>query len=506
MSVLTIGMIVKNEEKHLPVFLDKLEELRRQVDCTVVITDTGSSDNTPEIARSRADRYYEYAWNDDFSAARNTTLQNLDSEWYIYLDADELCEDPAPLIEFFKSGEYKKYRAATIIIHNILSSTANDEFRAARAYAVTPDIQFAGIIHEHITIRTDSIANINVVFRHDGYAPDVIRSKELRNVPLLRKEIATTPFAIHKVNSYFQLGEALFRLSPEEAMESWNIGLELSFDEKIPPIWKYCFLARMEMFHYFRDDFAKVCDVHEKYAEIRKNDDAYSRVIYLDLEDACYSGIAYNKMGDPEKAVKLLEQFTEYFKLYHTDNAAAFAADNMIYPAVNVSDEAYTVVSNEYVDACMSTGRYDAALRRLLEAKKNVDKMLICMDNLSDFSALPGLVSIKNALSDVKQYLPKAVHPYELLLAADGAFKTSEKYHSDFAIIAEYIKSGGSGKNLPLHNELVLIEYIMSMPVESGLDDLRSITDDYINRVYLIHDPIHYSPMVSGALNRLKNA
>ena len=70
-KTLAAVMIVKNEEACLKRCLDSIKD---HVD-EIVIVDTGSTDKTVEIARKYTDRIWEYPWNDDFSAARNFSLE-----------------------------------------------------------------------------------------------------------------------------------------------------------------------------------------------------------------------------------------------------------------------------------------------------------------------------------------------------------------------------------------------------------------------------------------------
>jgi cellulose synthase/poly-beta-1,6-N-acetylglucosamine synthase-like glycosyltransferase len=71
---LTVGMIVKNEEKNLEKCLNALKPLLDAVPSELIVTDTGSTDRTVEIAQKYTDHIIHYEWNDDFSAARNTGL------------------------------------------------------------------------------------------------------------------------------------------------------------------------------------------------------------------------------------------------------------------------------------------------------------------------------------------------------------------------------------------------------------------------------------------------
>ena len=55
MIMLTIGMIVKNEEKVLRRCLTSLQPLMNEIRCELIIADTGSTDSTVEIAKEFMD-------------------------------------------------------------------------------------------------------------------------------------------------------------------------------------------------------------------------------------------------------------------------------------------------------------------------------------------------------------------------------------------------------------------------------------------------------------------
>ena len=70
-------MIVKNEADILSRCLDSVCDLMDEI----IIVDTGSTDDTKAVAAKYTDRIYDFAWNNDFSAARNFSfsLANMDS-------------------------------------------------------------------------------------------------------------------------------------------------------------------------------------------------------------------------------------------------------------------------------------------------------------------------------------------------------------------------------------------------------------------------------------------
>jgi glycosyltransferase involved in cell wall biosynthesis len=55
----------------------------------MIVLDTGSTDATIAIARELGAKVFEWAWRDDFSAARNEALSHSTADWNLILDADE---------------------------------------------------------------------------------------------------------------------------------------------------------------------------------------------------------------------------------------------------------------------------------------------------------------------------------------------------------------------------------------------------------------------------------
>ncbi len=88
--MLTLHMIVRDEEKLLP---QCLKSVRDWVD-EIVIVDTGSSDNTVDVAKSFGGTVRHFDWIDDFSAARNYALGSVKTPWTLWLDADDVVLNP----------------------------------------------------------------------------------------------------------------------------------------------------------------------------------------------------------------------------------------------------------------------------------------------------------------------------------------------------------------------------------------------------------------------------
>ena len=81
-------MIVRDEEENLPNCLGSV----RGVFDEIVVVDTGSVDRTREIAREHGAKVVEFAWIDDFAAARNVALEHATGDYAFWLDADDVIE------------------------------------------------------------------------------------------------------------------------------------------------------------------------------------------------------------------------------------------------------------------------------------------------------------------------------------------------------------------------------------------------------------------------------
>ena len=65
-----------------------LASIRHWVD-EIVVVDTGSKDDTPQIAQSFGGKLFHFPWCDDFSAAHNESLRHARGEWLFWMDSDD---------------------------------------------------------------------------------------------------------------------------------------------------------------------------------------------------------------------------------------------------------------------------------------------------------------------------------------------------------------------------------------------------------------------------------
>lgn len=196
---ISVCMIAKNEEKYIEECLRHLKPYGFEI----VVTDTGSADRTREIAEKYADKVLDFAWVNDFSAARNFCVANASHNWILSLDCDEyVCKaDVEELQRLMK--KYPRY-VGSIRLRNVSYANGKKEF-------TTDDVirfydrryyRFVLPVHEQITYMEDdrigdSVTNFMLPMdvEHYGYAvseEERIRKNE-RNLALLYDVIDKNP-------------------------------------------------------------------------------------------------------------------------------------------------------------------------------------------------------------------------------------------------------------------------------------------------------------------------
>ena len=102
--LLSIVMIIKDEEDVLERSLLALVPLMKEIESELVILDTGSTDNSVEIAKKYTDKVYFKEWNKNFADMRNESIKYAKGEWILILDTDEELIYYSRLVEFFNNN------------------------------------------------------------------------------------------------------------------------------------------------------------------------------------------------------------------------------------------------------------------------------------------------------------------------------------------------------------------------------------------------------------------
>ena len=172
---ISLSMIVRDEAQFLAACLQSVEGVVEEI----VVVDTGSQDDTVEIAESFGARVFHYAWDDDFAAARNRALAECTGDWVLSLDADEQL-DPATKHEIRAAAAQTGVHAWYLRMVSMEGETpAGDAIRMIRLFRRTPGTRYAGRIHEQVLqdIPNKKWGDCKATFRHYGYDPSIYKAR-----------------------------------------------------------------------------------------------------------------------------------------------------------------------------------------------------------------------------------------------------------------------------------------------------------------------------------------
>ncbi len=267
---ISVCIIAKNEEKYIEECLKKLKPYGFEI----VVTDTGSTDKTKEIAQKYADKVLDFEWINDFSAARNFCASHASNNWILALDCDEYVNSIDMNVLRILMQKMPRY-VGVIRLKNIVMK-ANEQM----GYGVDDVIRFynrnyytfISPIHEQVTLidenRRDEtmqcfLMPMEVI--HHGYAlsAEEMRKKQERNLDLLYKQIENGQ---QDAYLYFQAGQSEYILKNyEKAVGLFEKGISLEpSPEKIYVQMMIMTLAKSYLIAK-RSDAAVA--IMEKYAE-----------------------------------------------------------------------------------------------------------------------------------------------------------------------------------------------------------------------------------------------
>lgn len=149
----TLGlcMIVKNEEDTLSNCLNSIAGIFDEI----VIVDTGSTDNTTDIAKLYTDKLFFYEWKDDFADARNFAFEKSTCDYIMWLDADDILttEDAEKLrnLKYSLDGKITEIAA----LYNVgfdENGNVTLQYYRERIFLKSAGLKWSGRIHETIPI------------------------------------------------------------------------------------------------------------------------------------------------------------------------------------------------------------------------------------------------------------------------------------------------------------------------------------------------------------------
>lgn len=191
MSDIAAVLIVRDEARCI---MRCVESVRPWVD-RVVVVDTGSTDDTIELARRAGAEVHRLDWPDDFSAARNRALDLADADWNLVIDADEWIKSGGDGLRAWCQGPQ---RLGTVCIHSRYdrAGAKTDGSPAADRSWITRllprGVRYEGRVHEQ-PVSPLPRERLDLHLGHDGYLDAQLADKRDRNRPLLLLELGERP-------------------------------------------------------------------------------------------------------------------------------------------------------------------------------------------------------------------------------------------------------------------------------------------------------------------------
>jgi len=202
-------MIVRDEARLLPASL----EAAKGVWDELVVVDTGSSDQTVQIAEAFGAKVSHFEWAGDFSAARNASLERATGEWILILDADEMMS-PQLKQQLKAIKRDRNAGAATVLVRNQLAHGHHRLSRLLRLFRRDGTVRFAHRIHEDVTPKVAAYLErtgkrlkcLDGPLEHLGYQRERMkeRGKRTRDFALLDAAVSAAPGDLY---SWFKLLE-----------------------------------------------------------------------------------------------------------------------------------------------------------------------------------------------------------------------------------------------------------------------------------------------------------
>lgn len=171
MITIALCMIVKNEEKTLERCLKSVKNIVDEF----IIVDTGSSDETKNIAKKYTDNIYDFKWIDDFSAARNFAFSKASKDYILWLDADDtILPQDAEKFKNLKSNLDPSVDSVTMKYNISFDEYGNAtmSYRRNRLVKREKYFKWIGFVHEYLEVYGNIFnSDISVTHKKINYSP-----------------------------------------------------------------------------------------------------------------------------------------------------------------------------------------------------------------------------------------------------------------------------------------------------------------------------------------------
>ncbi len=229
---LSLCMIVRDASRTLEPCLTSIRPWVNEM----IVVDTGSVDESPEIAARLGAQLFHSPWCDDFSAARNESLRYARGDWVFWMDADDTIDaDNGRKLRSLVDAPHDAAVWGYVVQVHCPAAHGSPDFTAVdhvKLFRNCPDLRFEGRIHEQIlpAIRRKQaeVAWTDLFVVHSGsdQSPEGQRRKHERDLRILHLDLQDRPdhpFVL------FNLGMTYADMDLHEEAVKWlRRGIELA--------------------------------------------------------------------------------------------------------------------------------------------------------------------------------------------------------------------------------------------------------------------------------------
>ncbi len=307
-KVISLCMIVKNEQEHLPRCLASVKPIVDEI----VLVDTGSWDQTKAIALQFGARVFDFVWTGNFSDARNFSLSLATGKWILILDADEVISsrDYHALRSLAQGHENVAYNLITrnyVNNPNAIGWIANDGSYLSeeagtgyvrgdkvRMFPNDARIRFDYPVHERVEPSLSKygfqILPADVIVHHYGFLKEQCSVQKSEQYLEMLKSFVDADAEITMSMLYHAASEAMQLGKFEEALTYWK--KLLLADYNFPKI-----------FYYIGNTYLHLGKYREAREALKKSlerePDSHDTIVLYAQSELC--------AGDIEQAIKSLK-------------------------------------------------------------------------------------------------------------------------------------------------------------------------------------------------------